>query len=351
MTEIKRRMPAEWEAHDATWIAWPHEETDWPGKFETIDWVYSEIARLISNDERLDIICRDEAQKIRALHCLQISRVSLERINLHILPTDRSWLRDSAPTAVINQTTNKVEWIKWHFSAWAKYDNYHLDKEVPSLVSQISKHALVPAMRPDNKQPMCLEGGAIETDGKGTLLVTEECLLSKIQERNPNLGKEGYEKAFSEYLGIQKTIWLAAGCEGDDTHGHIDDIARFVAPGKVVLAYEEDPKDPNHIPSEQNYAILKAAKDASGKSLEVIKLPMPRKMYYDQDTLPASYANFYITNKSVLVPTFNDEKDFIALSILKECFPDRKVIGLAANDLILGFGTLHCLSQQQPKLL
>lgn len=344
-----RRMPAEWEPHRATWIAWPHEETDWPGKFETIDWVYAEIARVITASELLRIIARDARQKERILHCLKLNNVTAN-FEIHILNTDRSWVRDSAPTAVINRDKNTLEWIKWRFTAWSKYENHHNDAHVPHLVSKVSEIPLVQAVRPDTGEPLTLEGGAIEADGAGTLLVTEECLLSEIQERNPGLTREGYEAAFKEYLGITTTIWLGEGCAGDDTHGHIDDVARFVAPGKVLLAYEEDPADSNHRPSLDNYKRLTSAVDARGKSLEVIKLPMPRRMYFGEDLMPASYANFYITNKSVLVPLFNDEKDFDALSVLRACFPEREVIGIGAVDLVLGFGTLHCLSQQEPAL-
>lgn len=343
-------MPAEWEKHTATWIAWPHEVSDWPAKFETIDWVYAEIARTISESEIVNIIAKDPKQKERILECLELNHVN-KNIRIHILQTDRSWLRDSAPTAVINENTKKLEWIKWQFRAWAKYDNYLADKHVPDLVSKVSGIPLVDAIRPDNKEPVSLEGGAIETDGKGTLMVTEECLLSKVQERNPGLTKEGYEQVFKEFLGINKTIWLAAGCEGDDTHGHIDDIARFTSSGAVLLAYEDDPQDFNHKPSEENYKILTSEKDAQGKKLEVVKLPMPRKMFFGEDTLPASYANFYLTNNSVIVPTFNDKNDYEALGIIRKAFPERKVIGIGAVDLVLGFGTLHCLSQQEPALV
>mgnify|MGYP001413862730 CR=1 FL=1 len=343
-------MPAEWEPHDATWIAWPHEVSDWPEKFETIDWVYAEITRLIAESERVEIISRDAHQKNRIIKCLNLNGVDPASYNIHLLPTDRSWLRDSAPTAVINNSKQSIEWIKWEFNAWAKYENYSQDKHVPQLVSEVSGMELVQALRPDNQKPLCLEGGAIDSDGQGTLLVTQECLLSDIQQRNPGLGKEDYEKAFADYLGIKKTIWLKAGCEGDDTHGHIDDIARFVSPGKVLLAFEENPADYNHSISLENMEILRSYKDASGRDLEVTKLPMPRKMYFGEDLMPASYANFYITNKSVLVPLFNDEKDLPALKTIKSCFPERKVIGVGCVDLVLGFGTLHCLSQQQPKL-
>jgi agmatine deiminase len=343
----KRRMPAEWEKHKSTWIAWPHEENDWPGKFETIDWVYAEIARLVSQGEKLNIIVKNDSQRKRVQTCLELNH-TFKNINLHILPTDRSWLRDSAPTAVMNEGTGSLEWIAWSFTAWAKYENYLQDKNVPPFIGKLSGIPIVQALRPDNGEPLSLEGGAIECDGQGTLMVTEECLLSKIQERNPGLSKSGYEKAFNEYLGIEKTIWLAAGCEGDDTHGHIDDIARFSAPGKVLLAFEEDPADVNHKVSHENYKILKAEKDSRGKELEITKLPMPRKIQFGEDTCPASYANFYITNNHVLVPTFNDEKDYEAIGIIRNAFPAKKVVGIGAVDLILGFGTLHCLTQQEP---
>jgi agmatine deiminase len=343
---FKRRMPAEWEMHEATWIAWPHEPSDWPGKFEAIDWVYAEIARVISQHESLHIIASDQAQNERVLDCLQLNSVSTENIRIHIKATDRSWLRDSAPTAVYNN--GKLEWINWKFNAWAKYDNYLKDQQVPSLVSKETQIPLVTALRPDNSQPLVLEGGAIEADGQGTLLVTEECLLSPIQERNPGLNRAQYEQAFAEYLGITKTIWLAKSCVGDDTHGHIDDVARFVAPGKVVLAFEDKADDENFESSQENLRILESSVDAQNRKLEIIKLPMPRAIVFEDLRLPASYANFYIANNVVLVPTFNDEKDVDALNILRECFPDRKVIGISAIDLVLGLGTLHCLTQQQP---
>jgi agmatine deiminase len=345
---MSRRMPAEWELHDATWIAWPHEKTDWPTKLETIDWVYAEIVKALSGAELVQIICFDEQQKRRAEYCLKMHGVTDSAYKIHLLPTDRSWLRDSAPTAVIND--GKVEWIAWTFNAWAKYDNYLRDQKVPELLAKVTKHSLIPAIRPDNGKPMVLEGGAIEADGEGTLIVTEECLLSEIQERNPGLTRDGYEKAFAEYLGITKTIWLSESCDGDDTHGHIDDAARFYAPGKVLLAFESDPSDPNFHRSKKNLEILESSVDAKGRKIEVTKLPMPKRRSFGEDTLPASYANFYIANSVVIVPTFNDENDYEAIGIIRNAFPTRKVIGIAAVDLVLGFGTLHCLSQQQPRI-
>lgn len=341
-----RRMPAEWEQHHATWIAWPHAEDDWHDKFATIEWVYAEIARVLALSERVEIICQSEAARSRAQFCLEMHGVATEQYRLHILDTNRSWLRDSAPTAVIDGDSRS--WIAWKFNAWAKYDNHQLDAHVPAFISEITRQPVIRALRPDNGQPLVLEGGAIETDGQGTLIVTEECLQSDVQCRNPGLSKQGYESAFKEYLGIRKTIWLIAGCEGDDTHGHIDDVARFSAPGKVLLAYQENPADPFHEISKANENILLNTHDALGNQIEVTRLPMPRTMHFGPERLPASYANFYISNKTVIVPTFNDVNDRQALSIIQNAFPAHSVIGIASTDLVLGFGTLHCLSQQQP---
>lgn len=341
-------MPAEWEHHDATWIAWPHEESDWPHKLETVDWVYAEIAGSLCSSEHVHIICKDGTHKARAKFCLDMHRVPENGYSLHILPTDRSWLRDSAPTAVF--TGEALEWIQWKFNAWAKYGNFLQDANVPSLVSRVSRHPIVQAVRPDTREPFVLEGGAIETDGEGTLLVTEDCLLSVVQERNPGLTREGYEEAFAEYLGVTKTIWLTGSCEGDDTHGHIDDVARFVSPGHVALYFQEDKQNPGYEKCVQNLEILAHATDAAGRKLKISKLPAPREMFFGDEQLPASYANFYIGNSVVLVPTFNDENDFTALQIIRDAFPGRKVRGISSVDLVLGFGTLHCLSQQQPGL-
>ena len=341
------RMPAEWAPHAATWIAWPHEESDWPGKHAPIDWVYAEIARALALSERVEILVHDEQVESRAIECLKLHRVPMTSVRLHRVPNDRSWLRDSAPTAV-RTAAGDVAWVRWSFRAWAKYDNFAADVHVPHAIAKATKLELIDANRPDGRGALTLEGGAIDTDGEGTLLTTEECLLSTEQERNPGLNREGYEAAFKSYLGITKTIWLGKGCVGDDTHGHVDDIARFVRPGTVVLAYEADKKDANHESSADNLRRLREAKDATGRSLQVITLPMPRPIWFGDERLPASYANFYIANNVVLVPTFNDDRDREALNTLAGIFPDKRVIGIHAVDLVLGQGTLHCLTQQQP---
>jgi agmatine deiminase len=265
---------------------------------------------------------------------------------LHVVPNDRVWVRDSGPTCVIADGITKL--VNWRFNAWAKYENYARDSKVGEAFASITGLARIEPKRPDNGERVVLEGGGIETNGEGTLLVTEECFLSKIQERNPGLTREGYEQVFKDYLGIRHTIWLGEGCVGDDTHGHVDDIARFTNPTTVVLAYEEDPADDeNHRRSVDNLDRLELAGGERG-ALRIVKLPYPRPVVMNGERLPASYANFYIANGIVIVPTFNDRNDRVALNTLAELFPDRQVVGIHAVDLVWGFGTLHCLTQQQP---
>ncbi len=342
-----RRMPAEWEPHAATWIAWPHHEPDWPGKLEAIPWVYAEIVRVLASSERVEILCHNQGIAEQARDCLTCNGVDPAAYRLHLQPTDRVWLRDSGPSGV-RGPDGKLAWIHWRFNGWAKYDNYADDAKVPPLIERVTGSPRIEAMRPDGAGPMVLEGGSIDVDGEGTLLTTEECLLSEVQERNPGLDRAGYEQAFATCLGVSKTIWLDRGCAGDDTHGHVDDIARFTAPATVALAFEPDPRDENHAPSVENLRRLEAATDARGRRLRIVKLPMPRPVVFEGQRLPASYANFYIANRAVLVPTFNDPQDRVALNQLSELFPSRQVVGIHAVDLVWGLGTLHCLSQQQP---
>jgi agmatine deiminase len=335
-----RRWPAEWEPHDATWLGWPHHEPDWPGKFEAIPWVYAEIVRVLHRHEPVHILCNGETVRDQALRSLRAHDVDLDRCSLHLVPSDRVWLRDSGPTGVYGP--DGFEWVCWGFNAWAKYDNYARDSLVARAVARLSGQPAVDAFRPDGEGTLVLEGGGIETDGAGTMLVTEEWLLSDQQVRNPGLSREGYERAFQEFLGIHRTVWLGEGAVGDDTHGHVDDIARFVDPHTVVLAFEPDPADENHRRMVDNRRRLELA------GLRVVELPFPRPVIMDGERLPASYANFYIANGVVAVPTFNDPNDRIALNTLASLFPDREVVGIHAVDLVWGLGTLHCLTQQQP---
>ncbi len=340
------RFPAEWAPHEATWLAWPHHEPDWPGKLGPIPWVYAEIVRVLHEHERVEILCHSEAVRETAAEHLESHGVT-KNYRLHLVPNDRVWVRDSGPTGVIRD--GRPQLVNWRFNAWAKYDNYSRDSRVGEAFASITGLERVEPKRPDNGECVVLEGGGIETNGEGTLLVTEECFLSKIQERNPGLSREGYEKVFKEYLGIRHTIWLGEGCVGDDTHGHVDDIARFTNPTTVVLAYEEDPADDeNHRRSVDNFDRLQLAGGERG-ALRIVKLPYPRPVIMNGERLPASYANFYIANGVVIVPTFNDRNDRVALNALAELFPDRQVVGIHAVDLVWGFGTLHCLTQQQPK--
>jgi agmatine deiminase len=344
---VSRRMPAEWEPHEATWIAWPHHEPDWPGKLESIPWVYAEIVRVLHSFERVEILCHDDEVRRAAERHLAAHGVR-GGYRLHAVPNDRVWLRDSAPTAV-EREDGRIELVEWRFNGWAKYSNFARDSQVGGAIARITALPRVEPVRPDTGARVVLEGGAFDTDGAGTLLVTEECLLSPVQERNPGLSREDYERVFKEYLGVRQTIWLGEGCAGDDTHGHVDDVARFAAPGVIVLAFEEDPADEeNYRRSAENMERLELAGAGHG-ALRVVKLPFPRAVTMSDERLPASYANFYIANGVVLVPTFNDPNDRLALNVLAELFPDRRVVGIHAVDLVWGFGTLHCLTQQQPR--
>jgi agmatine deiminase len=350
------RLPGEWEPHRATWIAWPHHEPDWPGKLAPIPWVYAEIARVLAEHEAVEVLCHDEEVREDARAKLAAHHVRMERVRLHLVPTNRVWLRDSAPTFV-HDASGGVALANWRFNAWAKYKNYGRDARVGAAIERITSLPRVLPCRPgrgrsvlrtaaegaDDDARVVLEGGSIDANGAGRLLTTEECLLSKIQQRNPGLDRAGYERVFAEALGIRETIWLGEGCVGDDTHGHVDDIARFVDQGTVVLAQEADPADENHARSRDN-----AERLARVEGLRVITLPYPRPVMMDGVRLPASYANFYIANGVALVPTFNDANDRVALNTLAQCFPGRAVVGIHALDLVWGLGTLHCLTQQEP---
>ena len=343
---MSRRWPAEWEPHEATWLGWPHHEPDWPGKFEPIPWVFAEIVRVLHRHERIEILCHTEVVRAEAERMLAAHGVDRAGFRLHSVPSDRVWLRDSGPTGVYG--TRGFEWVRWAFNAWAKYDNYQKDEGIARAVADISAEPDVVALRPDGAGRLVLEGGGIEGNGAGTLMVTEEWLLSEVQVRNPGMTRADYERAFREYLGVERTIWLGEGAVGDDTHGHIDDVARFVDPNTVVLTWEPDPEDENHARMADNLRRLELASKSVPGGLRVVKLPFPRPVVMEGERLPASYANFYIANGVVVVPTFNDPGDRIALNTLAELFPDRAVVGIHSVDLIWGLGSLHCLSQQQP---
>ena len=339
------RMPAEWEPHEATWLGWPHEVTDWPGKFAPIPWAFAEIVRHLSKVERVFLLVENRESESRVRSILKKSGANLDAVDFFRVPTDRGWMRDSGPIYVRNES-GEAAYNHFAFSGWAKYSNHKKDAAVVAKASQKLKRRV---WQPEHKgRRVVLEGGSIDVNGRGTLLTTEECLLSKVQERNPGFTKEDYAQVFREYFGVSNVLWLKNGIAGDDTHGHVDDLARFVNPSTVVTIVEDDPRDANFAPLKENLALLQSMKDQDGRPLRVETLPMPAAVYFDGQRLPASYANFYIANKIVIVPTFNDANDRAALNTLARLFPDREVAGIACRDLVLGLGTLHCMTQQQP---
>ena len=339
------RMPAEWEAHEATWLSWPHEVTDWPGKFAAIPWAFAEIVRHLSYVERVYLLVDSAEAERRVRLLLRKSDANLDAVIFFRVPTDRGWMRDSGPICVTN-SAGEVACNHFIFNGWAKYANHKKDALAVTRVNKKLRHRLCQPIH--KRRRVVLEGGSIDVNGCGTLLTSEECLLSKTQERNPSFTKKDYEAIFREYLGVTNVLWLKNGIAGDDTHGHVDDLTRFVNPTTVVTIVENDPADANYSALEENLALLKAMRDQDGQPLHIRTLPMPAPVYFDGQRLPASYANFYIANKIVLVPTFNDANDRVALNILAELFPDREVIGICCRDLVLGLGTLHCLTQQHP---
>ena len=341
-------MPAEWEPHRATWISWPHHEPDWPGKLGPIPWVYVEIARVLAEYEPVEILCHSEAVRVDARAALDAHGVPADRARLHVVPTDRVWLRDSAPIGV-HDAAGDVVLLSWAFNGWAKYDNWQRDALIARPIAAVAGRRLEEPRRHDTGERIVLEGGGIDVNGQGLLLVTEEWLLSDTQVRNPGLTRADYEAIFEQWLGVRRTLWLGDGCVGDDTHGHVDDIARFVSADTVVLAVEQDPQDDNHERSIDNLRRLElAARSPEVGPLRIVTIPFPRPVTMNGERLPASYANFYIANGVVLVPTFNDVNDRVALDLLARALPAHKVVGIHAVDLVWGLGTLHCLTQQEP---
>lgn len=357
--ELGYRMPAEFEPHAATWIAWPHNPEDWPGKFQPISWVYAEIVKRLARVEEVHILVNDAAAEKRARGILKRNGVNLTRVHFHTWRTDRVWTRDSGPIFVRRDAASasadlgfaSIAITNWKFNAWAKYENWHLDDQVPGHVADfLGLPQWTPTIdAPHGPHRIVLEGGSIDVNGAGTLITTEECLLSDVQQRNPGLGREQLEKIFCDFLGIDQVLWMNRGIAGDDTHGHVDDITRFAGPNTILTVVEPNREDENHLPLAENLDRLKAARNCDGRPFEIIELPMPDPVVFDGQRLPASYANFYIANGLVLVPTLNQSADRKALSILAEAFPTREVVGIYSGDLIWGLGALHCMTQQQPR--
>jgi agmatine deiminase len=343
------RMPAEWEQHEATWIGWPHNKTDWPGKFAPIPWVFGEMVRKISHGEIVRIIALPDVQ-LQAKRVLKRIGVDLKMIEFFNYPTNRSWTRDFGPIFVKkSDPKTDVAIVRFRFTAWARYPDWRKDNAVPSKAAKKLGMKLLPAKIAG--KDFVLEGGSIDVNGTGTVLTTEECLLeTQVQVRNPGFGKAEIDQALLDHLGVTNVLWLGHGVVGDDTHGHIDDICRFVKHDTVVLIQESDSNDINYKPLNENRERLEGMRLEDGSKIQVVPLPMPSPLYIDRIRLPASYANFYISNAAVIVPTFNDPNDRRALGILSELITDRPVVGIHAVDLVYGFGTLHCLTQQQPAL-
>ena len=347
------RMPAEWEPHAATWLAWPHYKGDWPGKFEPIPWVYAEIIRNLARHERVELIVNNAAAARQARRVLDRSDAFSANIRFHRWPTNRIWMRDSGciflkcgAGAHARHISAQSLALKFRFNAWAKYSNWRHDEKVGS---HMAKAAHAHEIRPLSLGArIVLEGGSIDVNGAGTILTTEECLLSKVQERNPHMARVQYEKAFADYLGAPHTIWLGRGIFGDDTHGHVDDLTRFVSKDTVVTMVEPDSKDVNHAPLRANLRRLQSARDQDGRQLTVVELPMPQPVVFEGRRLPASYANFYVANGVVLAPVFNRPNDRIALNTLAQLFPKREIVPIYSGDFIWGLGAMHCMTQQQP---
>ncbi len=365
-------MPAEWAPHAATWLAWPHNRSDWPGKFQPIPWVIAEIVRYLARSERVELIVQNEAEEKQARSVLkradaltEPNKITLSAdgrgVRFHRWPTDRIWTRDSGAIFVTQdgaretgdiEDTALIRPINFRFNAWAKYDDWKNDNQLPIRIAKVLKLAPVEAKTTNQGKPyhFVLEGGSIETNGRGCLLTTEECLLSPIQQRNPGLSREQIEAVLCEYLGLRKILWLDRGIVGDDTHGHVDDITRFVSEDTIVTVVEPNKSDPNHEPLADNLRRLKQMTDQDGRCFTIAELPMPAPVVFRGQRLPASYANFYIANKVVLVPVFNDPNDRVALNTLAELLPERDIVGVYCRDLVWGLGTIHCMTQQQPSV-
>jgi agmatine deiminase len=344
------RMPAEWEPHEATWIAWPHNPSDWPGRFQPIAWVYADIVRHLSRVERVHIIVNDAAARAKAQKLLGQANIPAENVEFHLWPTNRVWTRDSGAIFVRNNQ-GEIAATDWRFNAWAKYPDWKLDDQV---AGKMARAAGVPSWQPSTEVGgkqirVVLEGGSIDVNGRGTMLTTEECLLSEVQQRNPGLSRTDVESVFAKYLGVSKVIWLNKGIAGDDTHGHVDDLARFVAADTVVTVIESNRADENYELLQENLELLRNASDQDGNRLKVVTLQMPAPVTIKGQRVPASYANFYIANGLVLVPTFNDPNDRAALNALAELFPGHKIVGIHCGDFIWGLGAIHCMTQQQPR--
>ena len=339
------RMPAEWEPQKSTWIAWPHNREDWPGKFNEIPWVFSKIITILSKVQSVNVLVKNKSDKKKAFFFLNILNARIKNIKLIVCKTDRAWVRDFLPI-FLKDKKNRNVLSNWEFNAWAKYKNFINDNKAYLKVKKFNR---IKAINPMHmKKKIVLEGGSIDVNGDGLILTTKQCLLSKVQQRNKGFKIHDYNQIFNKFFGIRKVIWLNKGICGDDTNGHIDDIARFVSKNKIFIAKEKNNKDKNFKNLNENIKLIKKFKRLHKEKLKVIYLPMPKAKFIDGIRVPASYLNFYIANKVVLVPSFNDTNDKIVIKIFKKHFKNRKIISINCSKLVWGFGTIHCMTQQEP---
>jgi agmatine deiminase len=336
-------FPAEFAPHTATWLSWPHKEDSWPGKIQTIFPYYSKFVKELSLSEKVCINVNDEKMKLFAVKYLREANVDLNNVEFFFHPTNDAWCRDHGPAFLINPNAEQKKVIvDWNINAWGnKYPPYDLDDVIPTL---IAKHYNIPVYYPG----IIMEGGSVDFNGKGTLITSTCCLLNK--NRNPHLNQQQIENYLQNYYGVEQILWVSEGIVGDDTDGHIDDTVRFVNEDTVITVVEENKNDENYALLQQNLAELKKMRLLNGKQLNIIELPMPDEIIYNDQRLPASYANFYIANKCVIVPTYRSDKDEKILQIIAGCFPDRKTIGIDSTEIIWGLGSFHCLSQQEPEV-
>lgn len=339
--ELGYYFPAEFAPHTSTWLSWPHKEESWPGKIDTIFPRYAEFIKYVALGERVNINVADEAMKAFATGHLVAAGVDMSQISFHFFPTNDAWCRDHGPAFLINPNADvKKVLVKWDYNAWGnKYPPHDLDNQIPL---RIAEHLGIPCFMPG----IVMEGGSVEFNGKGTLLTSKACLLN--ENRNPHLNQTQIERFLQDFYGVNHILWVGDGIIGDDTDGHIDDITRFVNEDTVVTVVEENKQDENHLILKENLEMLKQMRLENGKQLNIVELPMPSPVIWEDQRLPASYANFYIANHAVVVPTFREKSDQKALDILTQCFPDRKVVGVDSTDIIWGLGSFHCLSQQEP---
>ena len=344
LNKNKYRMPAEWEKQKSTWLAWPHNKSDWPGLFEKIPSVFSKIICELSKNQRVNLLVRNRKEIIFLTTILKKNKVNMKNLRIHLCKTNRVWLRDTAPIFIKKNNKNII--CNWSFNAWAKYNDFNYDNNIFKCVKRNNNFKLITPKF--NGKKIVLEGGAFDVNGKNTLITTKQCLLGRKQIRNKNFGLRDYEYIFNKFLGVDKIIWLDKGIAGDDTNGHVDDIARFVSSKIIFIASETNKKDTNYKILKNNIKLIEKYNRNKKLNLKLVKIPMPKAKYVFGKRVPASYLNFYIANKIVLLPTFKDKKDKLVLNIFKRYFKSRKIVQVDCSNLIWGFGAIHCMTQQEP---